>query len=122
LSVTSLAANESLDQSSLEGERVGLLSGIAHPSSFRKTVEALGAEVVAERRFPDHHRYRPRDLAGLSKEAPLWLTTEKDGVKILSSWGGSEHIRVVRSRVLLEDESGFFDWLESRLLPAPEPG
>ena len=46
------------------------------------TVEELGARVTAERRFRDHHRYRESDLAGLSEQAGLWVTTEKDAVKI----------------------------------------
>ena len=49
-------------------------------------------EVVAERTFRDHHRYRPRDLEGLAGQAPLWVTTEKDAVKLLPLGRG---VRVV---------------------------
>jgi tetraacyldisaccharide 4'-kinase len=79
----------------LAGREVGLLSGIARPSSFRRTVEALGAHVVVERAFPDHHRYAPGDLAGLSAQAPLWLTTEKDAVKLAPAWVASVDLRVL---------------------------
>ena len=44
------------------GKRVLLLSGLARPAAFRRTVEGLGAEVVAERRHPDHHRFSAADL------------------------------------------------------------
>lgn len=80
---------------SLSGREVGLLSGIARPASFRRTVEALGARVVAERTFSDHHRYRASDLAGLSARAPLWLTTEKDAVKLAPAWLAGADLRVL---------------------------
>ena len=41
----------------LRGRRVLLLAGIARPGGFRRTLAALGAEVAAERVFPDHHRF-----------------------------------------------------------------
>jgi tetraacyldisaccharide 4'-kinase len=79
----------------LAGREVGLLSGLARPASFRRTVEALGARVVAERCFPDHHPYAARDLAGLAAAAPLWITTEKDAVKIEPEWVGGAELRVL---------------------------
>jgi tetraacyldisaccharide 4'-kinase len=100
---------------SLEGLEVGLLSGIAHPESFRHTVESLGARVVRERRFRDHHRYRERDLRCLDEDARVWLTTEKDAVKILPSWVGSAEVRVVFIEIVLEDADRLCDWLEDRL-------
>ena len=45
------------------GKRVLLLSGLARPGAFRRTVEGLGAEVVARAappRSPPLHRRRPR--------------------------------------------------------------
>ena len=51
---------------SLDGARVGLLAGIARPRSVRRTLEALGARVVVERCFADHHTYAPEDLGGLA--------------------------------------------------------
>ena len=79
----------------LRGREVGLLSGIARPASFRRTVEALGARVVVERSFPDHHAYRSSDLDGLAARAPLWLTTEKDAVKLDPAWPGAADLRVL---------------------------
>lgn len=79
----------------LRGREVGLLSGIARPASFRRTAEGLGARVVAERSFPDHHRYRAPDLAGLASEAPLWVTTEKDAVKLDPAWPAGADLRVL---------------------------
>jgi tetraacyldisaccharide 4'-kinase len=94
---------------------VGLLSGLANPAAFRASVESLGAKVVAERRFPDHHAYRRKDVADLAEEAPHWITTEKDAVKILPSWTGRADVRVLGLTLAVEDPEAVLDWVESRL-------
>ena len=71
----------------LEGRRVVLFSGIARPDAFLTTVRSLGAEVVGQRWWPDHHRYRAADVDSLQKSGrfpphDLLLTTEKDAVKL----------------------------------------
>ena len=113
--VTSLVGEGVESPASLKGESVGLISGLARPGGFRRTVEALGVRVVAERCFSDHHVYRPRDLMGLAAECSTWLTTEKDAVKILPSWGGAKRIRVVRTTLEFDQEPGFFAWLDGCL-------
>jgi tetraacyldisaccharide 4'-kinase len=80
----------------LRGRAVGLLAGIARPAGFRTTLEALGARVAAERTFPDHHAFAPSDLAGLAREAPVWVTTEKDAVKLDPAWAGTAELLVLR--------------------------
>jgi tetraacyldisaccharide 4'-kinase len=117
--VRRLAGGEWGPPQDLAGAEVGLLSGIAQPDSFRRTVESLGAQVIAERRFPDHHRYRERDLRSLEKEAPTWLTTEKDAVKILPSWPEGADLRVVSIEMVVKDGDGLCDWLEDRLREQP---
>jgi tetraacyldisaccharide 4'-kinase len=119
VAVRRLAGGDCAPPQSLEGLEVGLLSGIARPDSFRRTVESLGARVIRERRFHDHHRYRERDLYSLEKDAPVWLTTEKDAVKILPSWVGSADVRVVSIEVVVEDADRLGDWLEDRLREQP---
>lgn len=66
---------------SLRGARVALACAIAHPRRFVRTVEALGATVVALRARRDHAPLRPRDLAP-PPGADLVLVTEKDLVKL----------------------------------------
>ncbi|MCH2172382.1 tetraacyldisaccharide 4'-kinase [Myxococcota bacterium] len=101
--------------SSLEGQRVGLLSGLANPASFRATVESLGMMVDVVREFPDHHRYRARDLRDLSGQARFWLTTEKDALKISPSWARGVQMRVLIIEAEVEGEQAFLDWLMARL-------
>jgi tetraacyldisaccharide 4'-kinase len=99
----------------LRGKEVGLLAGLANPRAFRRTLEALGARVVAERLFRDHHRYRRRNLRGLAGAAPLWVTTEKDAVKILAPWAGAADVRVLRIAAEVAEPAPFVDWLDAQL-------
>src|SRR5690606_24061529 len=105
----------------LAGRSVGLLSGLARPAGLRRTVEALGARVVAERRFPDHHRYRPRDLGALRGLGAPWITTEKDAVKILPSWCEGLDVRVLAIELALANPAAFADWLDARVAPPAAP-
>ena len=111
----SLAGGEPEAADSLRHLEVGLLSGLANPAAFRASVESLGARVVAERSFRDHHSYRKKDLAGLAAEAPRWITTEKDAVKILPSWTGRARVDVLGLTLSVENSEAVLDWVESRL-------
>jgi tetraacyldisaccharide 4'-kinase len=99
----------------LAGARVGMLAALGQPDAFRRSLEACGATVVAERVFRDHHRYRARDLAPLAREARIWITTEKDAVKILPRWASGIDLRVLTVELAVAAEEGLLDWLEERL-------
>jgi tetraacyldisaccharide 4'-kinase len=87
---------------SLRGKPVAAVSGIGNPAAFRKTLATLGAEVVAERVFPDHHAYSPADEAGLRVWAASLpagatvVTTQKDLVKLRLSELADRPVRAVR--------------------------
>ena len=99
----------------LRGVEVGVVSGLARPDGLRVSLEALGARVVAERRFRDDHVYRAGDLAGLADAAPLWVTTEKDAVKIQAAWTAPADVRVLSIELEVDSPDSLLDWLESRL-------
>lgn len=63
---------------SIRGWKVAIFCGIAHPERFKKTVEGLGAIVIAQKFFGDHEL---ADFAQLPK-ADAYLCTEKDFVKL----------------------------------------
>lgn len=109
------AGGKPTSTTALMGRPVGLLCGIARPASFRETVLALGARVVAERSFADHHAYRASDLKGLAGDASLWLTTEKDAGKILPRWAEGVELLVLCQRTQILEPDAFLDWLEDRL-------
>ena len=77
-----------LPVSTLRGTTVGLACGIGNPEAFRRTVEGLGANVVAEMRYPDHHGYTRADVDELTTWAgtlpkDAWVAvTQKDHVKL----------------------------------------
>lgn len=110
-----LAGGPPSPASTLAGLRVGLLAGIARPASFRRTLEGLGTRVVAERTFPDHHRWRPGDVQDLEPGVSTWLTTEKDAVKMVAGWAGGADIRVLSIDLEIEGGERFADWLGFRL-------
>lgn len=115
------AATRALDPLALlQGAEVGLLASIARPNSFRDTLESLGAKVVAQRTFRDHHRYRPQDLRGLAGLAPTWVTTEKDAPKLQPSWGKGVDVWVLSIDIQFERADPFLRWVESRLELGPE--
>ncbi len=73
--------------STLEGARVLAFSGIARPQSFTALLRSLGADVVAERAYPDHHAYCLADLQDIlqrarDERAGMIVTTEKDAVRL----------------------------------------
>jgi tetraacyldisaccharide 4'-kinase len=110
-----LRGGASVSPASLKGAEVGLLAALADPACFRRSLESLGARVVAERTFRDHHRYRERDLRGIAAAAPLWVTTEKDAVKILPPWVGRADVRVLQIEPEVAEPDRFLDWIDSRL-------
>lgn len=70
----------------LAGRRAVAFAGIGRPRKFFRTLAEAGVSVVAERPFPDHHPFRPRDLERLREEAKakdaILVTTEKDFVRL----------------------------------------
>jgi tetraacyldisaccharide 4'-kinase len=71
----------------LRGRRVLLLCALARPDGFRRTLRRLGAEVVGERIFRDHHAFTAAELrdvlaAAERAGAELVATTEKDAVRL----------------------------------------
>jgi len=104
----------------LAGRPVGLLTGVARPASVRRTVEGLGATVVAAAAFPDHHRFTPaevEDVLGAAGRAGAgWVvTTEKDAVRLPEPLAGDPRLRVLRIDV---EVTGGGDALEEALSAA----
>jgi len=74
------------DTSWLRGQRVLAYAGIGNPERFFRMLQHVGATVVGERRFADHHAFSDRDAAQLMAEAgnygAMLVTTEKDFVRL----------------------------------------
>jgi tetraacyldisaccharide 4'-kinase len=71
---------------SFVAKRAVAFSGIGRPEKFFGTLRAQGAELVAMRSFPDHHRYSRLELTVLREMAAHahaeLVTTEKDFVRL----------------------------------------
>lgn len=70
----------------LRDQPVLVLTGVARPSSVVKSVEQLGARVLATRFFADHHRFTGGELAEVEGTAKALsatvVTTEKDAQRL----------------------------------------
>lgn len=84
-----MSADESVQQpvSVLNGKKVFAFCGIGHPGSFEKTLLSTGAQILSFVVFPDHHRFREKELKKLKTDfiqsgADYLVTTEKDAARI----------------------------------------
>ncbi|WP_457622008.1 tetraacyldisaccharide 4'-kinase [Persephonella sp.] len=94
----------------LKGKKVGAFSGLGNNKQFFDTVRQLSYaydfNVVSFISFPDHYEYNQLKL---DKKADLWLTTEKDLVKI----GSGKNVFALQYRI--EVENDYLDMILSRL-------
>jgi tetraacyldisaccharide 4'-kinase len=97
--------------STLKDKEVGILCGIARPSSFRETVESLGATIVATRFYSDHYKYVKNDVRALAEKTPFWLTTEKDAVKLDPTWFRGVSISVLGIDLVFAEPLNFEKFL-----------
>ncbi|HUP19421.1 MAG TPA: tetraacyldisaccharide 4'-kinase, partial [Gemmatimonadota bacterium] len=83
------------------GAPVVAFAGVARPESVERFAARAGHPVSRTVAFPDHHRYRPADVALLRAEAPeaAFVTTEKDAVKLPPEWFGDRPVGVLRRRL-----------------------
>lgn len=95
----------------LVGKPVVAFAGIGRPEKFFATLRTLGAVVADTREFPDHHPFRPAELAELRNEAArqgaILVTTAKDWVRLTPSERGG--IAVVEVEIV---------WREPEMLAA----
>jgi tetraacyldisaccharide 4'-kinase len=71
---------------SLAGQRVLAFAGIGRPEKFFATLEQASLTIAGRQSFPDHHAYRPAELAALQARAASLgaqlVTTTKDHVRL----------------------------------------
>jgi tetraacyldisaccharide 4'-kinase len=87
----------------LHGQPVVAFAGIGRPEKFRRTLEHLGARVLAFHPFGDHQTLPPSALAALRDEAArlgaLLVTTEKDMARL----GQTEGITALPVTLVFDD-------------------
>lgn len=85
----------------LSGIPVLAYAGIANPGRFFATLEGLGARLVAQRVFADHHVFTDENADALLREAAdlgaTLVTTDKDAVRLTDSERQTHLRRVSRT-------------------------
>lgn len=98
----------------LRGRRVYAFAGIGRPQKFFETLEAIGAQVVVARPFPDHHHYSHGELDRLQRDAfrhdARLVTTEKDFIRLPRR--RRTMVEVLPVTLVFDDESAIEHWLE----------
>ncbi len=95
----------------LREKRVLAFCAIGNPTSFFATVESLGATMLDQRRWPDHHAFNAEDVESIidwSNQFPtaeLLLCTVKDWVKLQSRTIGKLPLSAVTIELELADST-----------------
>jgi tetraacyldisaccharide 4'-kinase len=106
-----------VEASAMAGRRLVAVCGVANPAAFEASLREADLTAESLLAFPDHRRYRPRDLrrirrAAEAASASFVVTTEKDAVKLSGSLG----LPLLTIRLSVEIlEAGFFAMLAERL-------
>ncbi len=82
-----LDTRDVLPLEALKGKKVAALSAIAVPESFLNYIRRFGGDIVYNKHFVDHHRFKEEELEdfyknAFEKGAEYLVTTEKDAVRI----------------------------------------
>lgn len=114
----------------LAGRSIFAFCGIGNPAAFYERLGRLGARLLAQGTFRDHHRYAPADLAHIADAArrvgaEAIVCTQKDAVK-LSAFplpAGVPPLYALRIRAAFRAGEGEIGrLLEARVLGAPGTG
>ncbi len=114
------ADGEAVGPASLRWFSVYAFSGIARPERFEKDLRGLGVRLAGARRFPDHHRFRRRDLEEIvldarQRGADALVTTEKDLVRIVMAPPGSPPLYALAIHAIFPFGPGPQEWILDRL-------
>jgi tetraacyldisaccharide 4'-kinase len=91
----------------LADRRVIAVAGLANPRSFFRMLRRLGAEVVTELAYRDHHRYTEADARAIGETARAAsasiVTTEKDLVKLERFPFAPDSLYALRLEVVMDE-------------------
>jgi len=103
------------------GARVVAFAGIGRPGKFFASLAAIGAEIVEQRAYGDHHIYTQSEMARLKARAraenALLVTTEKDFVRLTQA----EREGVIPLPVHTEFDGGLDPLLDRLIRPGVPP-
>ena len=101
----------------MKNRRVYGFAGIGNPSRFFKTLNDIGADLVGEAHFADHHPYTDADLTQLYEEAMQsgaeLVTTQKDWMRLPVDWRDRVLTVPVRIHFTADDTIKIVSFLET---------
>ena len=101
----------------MKNRRVYGFAGIGNPSRFFKTLNNIGADLVGEAHFADHHPYTDADLTQLYEEAMQsgaeLVTAQKDWMRLPSDWRDRVLTVPVRIHFSADDTIKIVSFLET---------
>ena len=101
----------------MKNRRVYGFAGIGNPSRFFKTLNNIGADLVGEAHFADHHPYTDADLTQLYEEAMQsgaeLVTTQKDWMRLPTDWRDRVLTVPVRIHFTADDTIKIVSFLET---------
>ena len=101
----------------MKNRRVYGFAGIGNPSRFFKTLNDIGADLVGEAHFADHHPYTDADLTQLYEEAMQsgaeLVTTQKDWMRLPTDWRDRVLTVPVRIHFSADDNIKIVSFLET---------
>lgn len=107
---------------SLGGRRVLAFAGIGRPEKFLESCRGAGLDVVASRRFADHHTFTAAEMSDLLAAAEsgglVPVTTEKDEVRLAPLRPSEPRLALVRTlpvALRFAAPGEVAGWLASRL-------
>jgi len=100
----------------IRGNNVLAFSGLGDNHSFYNMIESLGGNLIDKISFPDHYKYREKDIKALSKiqGVDFIITTEKDAVKLMDLHI-PENLFYLGVNLEIERENEFMDNIISRI-------
>jgi len=100
----------------LKNQKVLAFCGLGDNQSFFQLLRQIGADIVKEIPFPDHHRYTAGDLRGMESadNVQCIVTTEKDAVKLIGM-DLPDNLFYLSIEAGIEDEDALMDLLLKKL-------
>lgn len=86
VTLVNIHTDAQLPVTALKDQRIVVATGIAQPDGFVSLLRDLGADVVRQYNYPDHHRFRREEIEYLyqrveKRNADALLITQKDAVR-----------------------------------------
>ena len=95
-------------------EKYIIFSGIGNPNSFRETLIKNKLNIIKEIKFPDHYKYKQKDINKIKLFAKNMnakiLTTEKDYIKLNQE--SSDGIKFLEIELIIKNEDDLINFIK----------